>query len=80
AGDIVSSGGILLALVDKGVMRQEAYGWVQRCALGSAGDFRARLAADPDVQKHLDAAAIDRLCSVEQHLQHVDEIFARVLA
>lgn len=78
AGDIVASGGILLALVEKGVMRQEAYGWVQRCALGG-GDFRARLKADVDVRKHLDEATIDRLCSLEAQLQSVDVIFRRVL-
>ncbi len=79
AGDLVSSGGVLLALVEKGVMRQEAYGWVQRCALGG-GSFRDRLKADPDVKKHLDDAAIDALCSLESQLQHVDTIFARVLS
>ena len=82
AGDIVASGGILLALVEKGVMRQEAYGWVQRCALAPSRDtpsFRDRLKADVDVAKHLDAASIDRLCSLESQLQHVDTIFARVL-
>jgi adenylosuccinate lyase len=77
-GDIVASGGILLALVERGVMRQEAYGWVQRCALGG-GDFRGRLKADADVGKHLDDAAIDRLCSLEAQLQSVDLIFDRVL-
>jgi adenylosuccinate lyase len=78
AGDIVASGGVLLALVEKGVMRQEAYGWVQRCALGG-GDFRGKLKADADVMKHLDAATIDKLCSLESQLQSVDLIFRRVL-
>jgi adenylosuccinate lyase len=32
AGGALASGGVLLALVEKGVARQEAYGWVQRCA------------------------------------------------
>jgi adenylosuccinate lyase len=79
AGEIVASGGVLLALVEKGVMRQEAYGWVQRCALGGA-NFRANLKSDVDVRKHLDEAAIDALLSLERQLQHVDRIFARVLA
>ncbi len=81
AGEIVASGGVLLALVEKGVMRQEAYGWVQRCALVEGGtDFRANLKNDEDVKKHLDGAAIDSLLSLERQLQHVDRIFARVLA
>jgi adenylosuccinate lyase len=80
AGDIVASGGLLLALVKKGVMRQEAYGWVQRCALGDDPKaFRARLKADADIGKHLSAADIDSVCSLETQLQHVDAMFARVL-
>ena len=78
AGEVVSSGAILLALVEKGVMRQEAYGWVQRCALGG-GDFRGKLKNDIDVSKYLDAATVDDLCSLGRQLQHVDTIFARVL-
>lgn len=82
AGDIVASGGVLLALVEKGVMRQEAYGWVQRCALGGGGlpdRLRDRLKADPDVRKHLTSNDVDRLCSWEEHLRSVDLIFQRVL-
>jgi adenylosuccinate lyase len=78
AGDIVASGGVLLALVEKGVMRQEAYGWVQRCAMSNE-PLREALKKDADVKQHLDAKEIDRLCALETHLQHVDTIFARVL-
>ena len=82
AGEIVASGGVLLALVEKGVMRQEAYGWVQRCALVTDADtgFRSKLKSDVDVKRHLDDATIDSLLSLERQLQHVDRIFARVLA
>lgn len=79
AGEIVGSGAVLLALVEKGAMRQEAYGWVQRCALAGT-DFRAALKADPEVGARLAATDVDRLLSVENHLQHVDAMFARVLA
>ena len=78
AGDIVSSGAVLLALVERGVPRQQAYGWVQRCAL-AGGDFRAALKADTEVAARLGAADVDRLLSVDHHLQHVDAMFARVL-
>ncbi|MBI1947059.1 MAG: adenylosuccinate lyase [Deltaproteobacteria bacterium] len=78
AGDIVGSGAVLLALVERGVPRQEAYGWVQRCALGG-GDFKKQLAADAEVSTRLTAADVDRLLSVEHHLRHVDAMFARVL-
>jgi adenylosuccinate lyase len=68
--------------VEKGVMRQEAYGWVQRCALPSAGapaGFKDRLKADQDIARHLAPADVDRLCSLEAQLGHVDAIFRRVL-
>ncbi len=78
AGDIVSSGAVLLALVERGVPRQQAYGWVQRCAL-AGGDFRAALEADTEVAARLGAADVERLLSVDHHLQHVDAMFARVL-
>jgi adenylosuccinate lyase len=84
AGTVVASGAVLLALVERGVMRQEAYAWVQRCALPServaGGDFSSSLKIDPDVRRHLDEAVIDELCSVGMQLQHVDRIFRRVLA
>jgi adenylosuccinate lyase len=78
AGDTVFSGGVLLALVEKGASRHQAYEWVQRAALGGAG-VRERLKADEDVTKLLSPAAIDGLFSLEHQLQHVDVIFARVL-
>ena len=79
AGDTVFSGAILLALVEKGVGRQEAYGWVQRAALGQ-GSFRTNLKADPDVVRRLSAEEIDKLFSLQSQLRHVDVLFARVLA
>jgi adenylosuccinate lyase len=79
AGDIMFSGAILLALIERGVARHEAYGWVQRAALGGPG-MRERLKHDPDVARLLSAEAIDALCSLDHQLQHVDVIFARVLS
>ncbi len=79
AGDTVASGGVLLALVQCGVMRQQAYGWVQRCALGEQG-FKAALSADVDVARHLTAARIDALCSLQQQLMYTDVIFSRAFA
>jgi adenylosuccinate lyase len=78
ASDAVFSGGVLLALVERGASRHEAYEWVQRAALGGAG-MRERLKADPDVSARLDAATLDTLFSLEGQLKHVDVIFERVL-
>ena len=43
---------VLLKLVASGVVREEGYRWVQRCALPD-GDFKKALLGDPDVTKTL---------------------------
>jgi adenylosuccinate lyase len=76
--DVVFSGGVLLALVERGASRHEAYEWVQQAALGGPG-MKDRLKADERVARLLPASALDRLFSLDNQLQHVDAIFARVV-
>jgi adenylosuccinate lyase len=76
--DVVFSGGVLLALVERGASRHEAYEWVQRAALGGPG-MKERLKRDPHVAALLSGDVLDRLFSLDNQLQHVDAIFARVL-
>ena len=77
-GGRMSSERLLLALVDKGVKREVAYGWVQRCALAE-GDFRAFVAADPDISAHLSPAEREDAFDVRHALTHVGAIIDRVL-
>jgi adenylosuccinate lyase len=77
-GGRMSSERLLLALVDKGVKREVAYGWVQRCALAE-GDFRAFVAADPDISTHLSPAEREDAFDVRHALTHVGTIIDRVL-
>jgi adenylosuccinate lyase len=77
-GGAIFSEQVLLALVRAGVARDDAYGWVQRHALGD-GDFRARLAGDRDVARHLAPAELDRLFDITHHLRHIDDLFTRAL-
>jgi adenylosuccinate lyase len=77
-GGRMSSERLLLALVDKGVKREVAYGWVQRCALAE-GDFRAFVAADPDISAHLTPAEREDAFDVRHALTHVGAIIDRVL-
>lgn len=77
-GGRMSSERLLLALVDKGVKREVAYGWVQRCALAE-GDFRAFVAADPDISAHLSPAEREDAFDVRHALTHVGTIIDRVL-
>jgi adenylosuccinate lyase len=77
-GGAIFSEQVLLALVRRGVARDEAYRWVQRCAL-SGGDFQTRLAADADVRRHLSAEEIEKLFDMTHHLRHIDHLFTRAL-
>jgi adenylosuccinate lyase len=77
-GGRMSSERLLLALVDKGAKREVAYGWVQRCALAD-GDFRASVAADPDISTHLSKAEIDDAFDVRHALTHVGAIINRAV-
>ena len=80
-GGLVFSEAVLLALVDKGLGRDEAYRLVQRHAMKaweSREPFKPLLLADPEVRRHLSPAEIENCFDLGYHLRHLDEIFARV--
>lgn len=82
SGGLWASEGVLLALVDAGIARQEAYVWVQRNAMRAfhgEDDFLSLLEADADIRRHLDAAALARAFDLEQALAHADTIIDRAL-
>ncbi len=83
SGGLFFSEAILLALVDRGLPRQVAYGLVQRNAMraiAGEGSFQALLAADPDISSHLSAATLRETFDLEHALRHVDAIVARAAA
>ena len=72
---------VLLALTQSGVSREDAYRLVQRHAMAvwnGDGVFLERLRADPEVTHHLDAASLEALFELADHIKHVDTIFSRV--
>ena len=80
-GGLVHSQRALLALTDAGMSREAAYEAVQRNAMRvwrEGGDFRAALAADPEIARRLDAPALDALFDLDHHFEHVDTLFRRV--
>jgi adenylosuccinate lyase len=80
-GGLVHSQRVLLALIQKGVAREDAYRLVQRNAMkvwGGDGDFLSLLNADKDVRKHLGEAELKANFDLDYHFKHVDTIFARV--
>ena len=78
---VVFSQKVMLALIDSGLSRQDAYKIVQRNALRSWQDrtpFRALLEADADVTSRLDSAALDAIFDYGAYTKHVDASFRRL--
>lgn len=69
---------VLLELTRRGLERKVAYEAVQRAAMATwRGEqpLSENLRAEPAVAEVLTGAEIDRLCSLEPHLRHVDATF-----
>ncbi|MGH9794346.1 MAG: adenylosuccinate lyase, partial [Candidatus Acidiferrales bacterium] len=78
---LIFSGQLLLDLAAKGVLREEAYQWVQRNAMRAwenGEDFRKLVEADSDIRRTLSSAELDTAFSLQRQFRHVDAIFARV--
>lgn len=79
-GGLIFSQRILIALVSKGVLREDAYKWVQRNAMKrwlEKEDFKTNISKDEDVIKYLSQDEIDECFKVDYFLRHVDMIMAR---
>lgn len=82
AGAIPFSGHYLLELVQAGATREDAYAWVQSCALASLegkGDFIELLVRQDAIRKHLGERRIRALGSMKHQLRHVRAIFQEAL-
>ncbi len=78
---------ILLALIRKGLTREQAYDLVQRNAMQTwatkhAGrddaDFLKQLQSDPDVAKHFKKGELEQLCSLDFHFKEVENRFKKL--
>jgi len=78
---------VLLALIKKGLTREQAYELVQRNAMktweakrAGAGDanFKKQLLSDPEVAKHFAKGELEQLCSLDFHLKQVEERFKQL--
>ena len=78
---LIFSQQVLLAWIEKECSRQHAYSLTQRISLNawSTGEsFKQLLLSDSGVREYLDDKEIEKIFSLNYHLKHVDEIFARV--
>jgi adenylosuccinate lyase len=78
---------VLLALIRKGLTREEAYELVQRNAMKTwevkhAGrdnaDFVQVLQADPEVARHFRKGELEQLCSLDFHFKEIRSRFRQV--
>jgi adenylosuccinate lyase len=85
-GGVVHSGEVLLALARAGILREDAYGIVQRNAMETwtklgtpeGRSFRENLEADPDVAGRVPSAVLDAAMDARAHLRSLDALYIRV--
>ncbi len=78
---LVFSQRVMLALIDKGLSRQEAYELVQKNAMKSwkgNRNFLTLLKADPEITGTILPEELETLFDYQHYLQYVDEIFQRL--
>ncbi|HEY6960492.1 MAG TPA: adenylosuccinate lyase [Gaiellaceae bacterium] len=72
---------LLLALVERGLERADAYGLVQRNAMRAwdeEQDFRELVRADGEIRAHLDEHALDDVFDLHATVANVDGLFDRL--
>jgi adenylosuccinate lyase len=80
-GGLIFSQSVLLALVRKGITREEAYALVQKNAMQSwntGKDFLTLLKKDKEIRKLLSAGEIDQTFKLKTQFKNIDRIFKRV--
>jgi adenylosuccinate lyase len=78
---LVMSEHVMLALVDKGMGKDEAYRTVQAVAMKafkSGGDFRKMVAEDPAIAKLLSKQELAECFDYEKHLKRVEVAYERL--
>ena len=78
---LVFSQRVLLALIETGLSRQDAYAITQRNAMRAWKErvpFRSLLEADGELTSRLDAAKLDEIFDYSIYTRHVDDSFRRL--
>lgn len=79
-GGLVFSEQVMMALINAGLSREEAYTTVQRNAAKawSGADFRKSIAEDPVVVEHLKPEDVDRCFDLRHHLANLQVTFEKL--
>jgi adenylosuccinate lyase len=80
-GGVVYSQSVLLALIDAGMARDDAYALVRSSAARAwdeGGSFREALEADGEVARRLDRAAVEALFDPARYLANLGGVFGKL--
>ncbi|MBV5257804.1 adenylosuccinate lyase [Synechococcus moorigangaii CMS01] len=81
-GGVIFSQRVLLALVEKGLTREDAYRLVQGCAHSAwnteGGNFRANVEQSGEITKHLSPTEIEACFDPQFQLRHLDQVYQRL--
>ncbi|WP_250124512.1 adenylosuccinate lyase [Chroococcidiopsis sp. CCMEE 29] len=81
-GGVVFSQRVLLALVEKGMSREEAYAVVQSCAHQAwnkpEGNFHDLVTKDTQITQKLSPEEIETCFDPKQHLKHLEQVYQRL--
>ncbi|MGL5193813.1 MAG: adenylosuccinate lyase, partial [Chroococcales cyanobacterium] len=81
-GGVIFSQRVMLALVEKGMNREEAYKVVQSCAHGAwnkpDGDFHGAIVKDATVTEKLSPQEIEDCFDPKYQLRHLDTVYQRL--
>lgn len=78
---LIFSQSLLLALVRKGITREEAYLWIQRNAMRvwqERTDFKELVKKDKNIRNVLSEREIEECFRIKNNLKHIDKIYQRV--
>lgn len=78
---LIFSQAVMLALVSKGITREEAYRMVQKGAMAcwkSGEDYKETVMKDPEIRGTLSESDIEGCFDLRVHLRNVKQIFQRV--
>jgi adenylosuccinate lyase len=80
--DTIFSGALLLALVDKGLTREQSYALMQKAAFAareSKKPLETVVLSSQDIRQHLTAAEIKERFDIKTQYKNINEVFRRVL-
>jgi len=81
-GGVIFSQRVMLAMVEKGTNREDAYAIVQSLAHQAwnrpEGNFQQLVSGDPEIAKILSSEEIEKCFDPQHHLRHLDEVYQRL--